>query len=145
MVRLDFLTVSPFLPPPPPPPPHPPPPIQCWISVLKVSPLKQHCMGGRGRAKFSQKSHFHHRTGGDNESYSKFSRCMYTLKICYSFHHGPLFDDGSDSFDQECRCTPLGMGSVLCFVSKMVCEKVWEWISGQPRPSWYRKPIFMSP
>ena len=27
----------------------PPPLVQCWISVLKVSPFEQHCMGGRGK------------------------------------------------------------------------------------------------
>ena len=54
------------------PSPPPPPPVQCWVSALKVSPLKQHCMGGGGRAKFGKKGGFDHRTGGDNENKANF-------------------------------------------------------------------------
>ena len=33
----------------------PPPPIQCWVSALKVSPLKQHFMGGGGEGQVWEK------------------------------------------------------------------------------------------
>ena len=56
----------------------PPPPIQGgWVSALKLSPLKQHCMGGW--AKFGKKSRFYHRTGGDNENIANFQGVQSTL------------------------------------------------------------------
>ena len=61
-----------------------PPHIQCWVTIVKVSPLKQHCMGRGGRAKFGKKSHFRHWTGGDDENIANFQGVLYT-------------------FDQDCR------------------------------------------
>ena len=60
------------------PSPLPPPPPDT-VNALKVSPLKQHCMGGGGRAKFGRKSIFYHRTGGDNENKPNFQGVPYTF------------------------------------------------------------------
>ena len=67
--------------------PCPLPPVQCWVSALKVSPLKQHCMGGGGRAKFGRKSRFYHRTGGDNENKANFQGVPYTFDPDCSLEH----------------------------------------------------------
>ena len=71
MVHLAFFDNFPISP--------PLPPIQCWISLPKVSPVKQHCMGGGGRAKFGKKNRFYHRTGGDNENKANFQGVPYTF------------------------------------------------------------------
>ena len=62
----------------------PPPPVQCWVSALKVSPLKQHCMrgeggGGRGEGQVWEKSRFYYRTGGDDENKANFQGVPYTF------------------------------------------------------------------
>ena len=38
--------------------PSPLPPVQCWVSALKVSPLKQHCMGGGGGPSLGKRAAF---------------------------------------------------------------------------------------
>ena len=73
-----LLTISPFL-----------PPIQCWISALKVSPLKQHCMWGEGRAVFGKKSLFQHWTRDDDENIANFQGVPHT-------------------FDQDCKNIAVG-------------------------------------
>ena len=75
-------------------PPPPPPPIQYWVSALKVSPLKQHCMGAGGRAKFGKKSRFYHRRGGDNENKANFQGVPYTFdQDCSSKRQQNKFHD----------------------------------------------------
>ena len=75
--------------------PSPLPPVQCWVSALKVSPLKQHCMGGRGNGQVWEKSRFYHRTGGDNENKANFQGVPYT-------------------FDQDCRSSSQPFHSQDC-------------------------------
>ena len=62
-----FLTISPLL---------PPPPYKCWISVFKVSPLKQRCMR---RGELREEGPLLHRTRGNDENISNFQGVPHIL------------------------------------------------------------------